>query len=270
MNDFQEKEKQTKESRPIFITGSVRSGTSILARGIMKGGNIPGYLEGCFINLLGGFLRVTDRNSIKRGGQLIDQRIMISRVNKKDFNNELSLWFKNQYEKWNTYSGQWVDKTADSELIYALPYIIKMWPKAKIIVMTRRPIENVASRIRKFPQRSFDNHCEGWRDAAEMWIESKKNLLPSSYIEIDQRDVALRPEEVADKISNFLELSKDQRDGILKVFKKDRPEDTGGNEALIKSLEEMDWTEEEKKLFRETCGPVAEKCGYSLEKKYYI
>ena len=135
--------------------------------------------------------------------------------------------------------------------------------------MNRRPVENISSRIKKFPQRSFHEHCEGWKKATETWIESKKNLPPSVYIEIDQRDVALNPDVVADKVSEFLDFNREQRDSVAKVFKQDRPENTGGDESVVKSLEDMDWTDEEKDFFEKTCGPLAKKCGYGLGNQYY-
>ncbi|MDA8611481.1 sulfotransferase [Candidatus Pacebacteria bacterium] len=260
------------KARPIFITGSVRTGTSILNKAVTKGAGIPGYVEGCFINVLGYFLRDTDNNRSRRGPQLLDPRIMISGIDHDKFNNDLAFWFKDQYDLYSKFNGEerWVDKTADLGMVYALPYVYKIWPKAKFIVMKRRPIENVASRIRKFPKRTFRKHCEGLKNVTETWLEMKEKIPPDSFIEIDQRDVALDPDRIADEVSAFLEFSKEERDSIAKIFKTDRPENTGGDESVVKSLEEMDWTKKEKELFLEKCGPIAEKCGYSLGNQYYL
>lgn len=52
--------KINKEVSPIFITGSVRSGTTIVTRAL-RGVGIPGYDEGKFIDLLGVFLIASDQ-----------------------------------------------------------------------------------------------------------------------------------------------------------------------------------------------------------------
>jgi len=255
--------------KPIFITGSVRSGTSIVTRALTHGVGIPGYVEGCFIDFLGGFIRVTDFNYNRRPGQSKNKKIMLGHIPKDEFKKEVARWFRTQYEKYSIYNGQWVDKTADKDVAYGLPYAHLAWPNAKFILMKRRPIENVASRMRKFPHAPFKAHCLNWAQINAILIETKKRLPKDVYMEIDQYDIATNPTEVARKLGLFLNLDAAQIQKIEKTFKEDRPEFTGGDETNIKSLEEMGWTEEQKKTFKEICGPLVDRFGWTLGKQYF-
>lgn len=45
----------------------------------------------------------------------------------------------------------WVDKTPDPRMIKCVPRLKRAWPNAKFIFVKRRGIENLESRIKKFP-----------------------------------------------------------------------------------------------------------------------
>jgi len=258
------------EAAPIFITGSVRSGTSIICHALLRGIKLPGYVEGCFIQHLGIFLRAFDIDMVRRKDQLFNDAIMASHVDRDEFTKSLCNWFKGEYEKWNIYpQKRWVDKTADVGLVYAMPQIMNLWPKAKCIFMKRRPIENILSRQKKFAAAPFYVHIRQWCGVMEAWDERKKMMNKDSYIEIDQYEIATNPTAVAERVQLFLDLSEDEKEKIEKYFKKNRPEFTGGDENVVKSLEEIDWSDEDKELFMERCVPIMKVHGWSLGKEYY-
>lgn len=261
------------EKEPIFITGSVRSGTSVMNLALRKGAKIPGYSEGCFIQYLGVFKRTVDTDFERRSHQIKFADIILRKVDKDEFLQSFYNWYENEYNKWSKYSKhkRWIDKTADVGAISAMPSVCKVWPKAKCVYMKRRPIECIESRMKKFPTKSFDTHCTQWSNAMNFWTNSKKEMSENSYVEIDQYEVAMNPEKVTDQLVEFLNIDEKYHKKILKIFKKERPEYTGGNEKKIKSLEDLNLTSEEKEVFMTKCAHIAEEYGWSLEKgEYYI
>jgi hypothetical protein len=93
--------KSNKEVSPIFITGSVRSGTTIVTRALRDIG-IPGYDEGKFIDLLGVFLISIDkRYEHQNKAHNYTADVMLKGVSKNIFQKELSEWFVDQYLKYH-------------------------------------------------------------------------------------------------------------------------------------------------------------------------
>lgn len=257
------------DDRPIFIIGSVRSGTSIVKQALTQGAGIPGFLEGCFIDFLGTFLRIISFNYGRRQRHAQNQNIMLGHVPQEALTNDLLAWFKQQYHTYSPYRGQWVDKTADREVLHAVPYIRRMWPRAVFIFMQRRSIENVMSRIRKFPHVSRTEHMRLWTELLTLQERARQQLPSDSYIVIDQYDVATKPREVAERLGVFLHLTHEQIASLEQVFTVERPEHTGGNERVVASLDTLPWTDAEKQYFTETCAPLTESMGWSLNHTYY-
>lgn len=259
----------TTKQEPIFITGSVRSGTSIVARALIHGAGISGYVEGCFIDFLGSFLRVVDFNYERRPWQRLSKQVMLGHIRKPELIHSLLQWFKTEYEQYAPSKSTWVDKTADKELLYAVPHIRQMWPHAKFIFMKRRSIENIASRKRKFSHIGFKNHCMLWVELNELMLQTIQQLPKESYMLIDQYDVATDPAGVARSLGVFLHLTPNQIESVERVFREDRPEFTGGDETNIRSLDAMPWTDVEKQTVRDVCGSLTERMGWSLTSSYY-
>jgi hypothetical protein len=258
------------EDQPIFITGSVRSGTSVVTKALVKGAKIKGYTEGCFVQHLGSFVRSVDRDFDRRGSQLLHPNIMAAHVDRNEMVRSFCDWFKDEYRKWTVYhADQWVDKTADIGVGYAMPEILETWPRAKCIFLKRRPVENIVSRQKKFPNRAFEKHVQQWVTSMQYWLASKRKISPERYIEIDQYDIAMNPENVALRLQKFLNLNDKQGKAVAKILTKSRPEFTGGDESAVKSLEELEWTPAEKEFFKKHCGSIVEDFGWTLGNKYY-
>ena len=260
---------KTSEHQPIFIIGSGRSGTSILTGAIRSGGKIEGYLEGHFLPLILFFMKDIERYYFSKRSLLNDNRHMIADINQEVIEQEIITLFREKCESLSS-SKVWLDKSPDSAMIKASPYILKIWPQAKFIFAKRRGIENIISRLKKFPHVSFEQHCIMWKDCMESWLQVKDKLIESS-IEIEQRNIALHPKNVSKKIGAFLRLEQDKIKNIENIFTTQRPQSTGSEENLQAiSIKETGWTEEEIKIFRRICGAVSQKFGYSESSSYFL
>lgn len=254
---------------PIFITGSVRSGTSIVNQALIHGAKIPGYDEGCFVDFLGYFLKFIDTRYGSRAQQMLRAELMLSDVNIEKFKKDFLDWFIDQYINYSKYDGVFVDKTPTIETLYAAPFIIDAIPTSKFIFMKRRGIENIVSRMKKFPELSFEKHCLLWTEIMDLIVILQERLPRDSFILIDQYNISKIPEETATKIGLFLNLNVDQIEKIEKIFRNNRPEHSGATEDDIKSLESLEWTDDQKSFFKKTCGPIMDHFGWSLDENYF-
>lgn len=268
-NDFLEK-KIYGESKPIFVLGAARSGTSILASSIRKGANITGYNEGHFLPLVKILIKEIDDYYIKKETKIRDKKaFMLSYVNQNKLENAIIDVFRTICN--SLYQQEvWIDKTPDHQMIQAAPYLLRVWSESRFIFAKRRGIECINSRLKKFPYVSFENHCKIWKMCMESWL-AVRNSLDGHYIEIDQREISINPKLISKKIGDFLNLNQAQTERINSIFLTKRPEFTGGWEAA-RSIEmnELGWTKEQIKIFRKHCTKVSKNLGYSETSSYYL
>ena len=192
------------ETKPIFIIGSGRSGTSILTGALRNGGKIEGYFEGHFLPLMLLFMKDIDRYFYSKRQLMNDNRHMIADINQKQIENKIINIFRKQCESLHK-EKIWLDKSPDSGMIKCVPFLIRVWSQSRFIFAKRRGIENIISRLKKFPHVSFEKHCIMWKDCMESWLEVR-DLVKECSIEIEQREIALNPKITANKIGDFLNL----------------------------------------------------------------
>lgn len=254
--------------RPIYITGSPRSGTSAMVMAIKKATDYPGYSEGLVLGMLDGI-----NHAIENGYTTCDstnENFMISKVDKDQLRKDIFDIYKNRIEDLFQGHDIWIDKTVSVAGASAVPCVKMIWPKTKVIFMKRRPIETMISRIKKFPKRTFEVQCKNWSKIMNSWLLNREKLTKDEYIEVDQREMSLDSKKVAHDVATYLGLDQDQEKILAKAFSYDRPEYSGGDENVVISLDKTGWTPEQKKIFRDTCGEVASKFNYSLDDKYYL
>lgn len=265
------KEKQSGQNKkkPVFILGSPRSGTTIIVTALKAATNADGYFEGHFLPLI----TLLEREIIKyykdREDLILNKQLMIAHTPKNQLEKRIFQIFSNICD--SLFESQiWFDKTPGVKMIKTAPYLNRVWPNSRFIFARRRGIECIMSRLRKFPNVSFEEHCKIWQLCMENWL-NLRDKLKNSYIEIDQRDISLSPRLMATKIGQFLEIEPEQIEQIEQVFSTKRPEYTGGNE-LEKAIDitETGWNEEQIAIFKKYCSPVNEKFGYSESSSYYL
>lgn len=261
-------ENQT-QTQPIFIIGSGRSGTSAITGALKSCAGLDGYLEGHFFPLLHHLMTVIERFYYSKRQLMDDNRHMIAEINREELEERLLEIFRSMGEAMHQ-GNVWLDKSPDSAMIQTAPYLLKIWPRSRFIFAKRRGIENIISRLKKFPNVSFERHCIEWANCMGAWLEVKDKIEGNS-IQVEQREMALQPNATAKKIGDFLELTEEVVEKLAHTFATKRPQSTGGKEEPEAiDIKDTGWSEEEIAIFRKYCSEVSQKFGYSESSSYYL
>ncbi len=252
---------------PVFIVGSARSGTSALVDGLMSV-DYHGYREGTLLSLISKISLLTDQHFKVFGTG--KKRNMLVSVDKEKFKGSLFEVFKQTASELNP-TPPWLDKTGSPEMIRSLPEILKLWPDAAIIFAKRRGIENVLSRVKKFPAHDFDHHCRSWAANMTAWRRLRPHLSKDCYVEIDQQDMIQQPDKVAEALAKLLHLSVAQQQRIASTFQSKRPQQTEkGSATRIYSLQTSGFSDEQAAMFLSLCKEEMDAFGYSTDDRYRV
>jgi len=251
---------------PLFIVGSPRSGTSILVDALFAAG-YRGYREGNFLTLISPIASLIDRHYA--AFSIDNPNVLISQIPKDNLKFELFRALARLVDKHHP-EGPWLDKTGNPEMIMAVPALRELWPDSVFVFAKRRGIENVVSRLKKFPAHTFHHHCSDWARNMSMWRETRQSLPKGTAIEIDQQEIAQAAPQTALAISGFLHLDEDARNVIAATFQSARPQQTSDNTAhRLLTLQTTGWNEEQIELFRKCCGKEMDAYAYSEDINYW-
>ena len=248
---------------PLFVIGSPRSGTSILVDALLSAG-YWGFREGMLLQMIYHVDQMIDRQfSVFKGEQNL-----ISAVDKDKLKADLFQVFKDTAEA-NNKLAPWFDKTGNPDMILAVPVIAKLWPNSAFVFAKRRGIENVLSRMKKFPRHNFEYHCTDWAKNMATWREVRTKIDPFRYIEIDQFDIIQQPEYIATRLREFLRLPPERQRIILTTFQMNRPQQTAeGTAARVYSLDAAVFSDDQRAIFLKNCKIEMDAYGYSIDQKY--
>ena len=252
---------------PVFIVGSPRSGTSVLVDALMSVG-YHGYREGLFLSLIEPMSKVIDRQfTILDAGS---EQVLISNINRLGFKDALWQVVRNTVEQVNK-PAPWFDKTGEPEMIYSIPVIRTLWPESVFLFAKRRGLENIISRLVKFPVHGFKYHCQNWQDNMAAWRSIRSSIPQDHFLEIDQHDLGVSPQVVASALSNFLTGNDALHAAIHKTFVHNRPQQTSeGTAHRVVSLASCGWNEAQQSLFQQICGHEMEAFGYTMNFDYSV
>lgn len=258
--------KSDDQQAPIFVLGTARSGTSAMAQALLK--LFPGHMEGHFIDLLAHLAVATNRFYEQNADEMaIDKHTMVSLIPVKYVHHALDAMFIRIIQDMFP-SGSWVEKTPNSNMIYLAPRLRNIWPNSRFIFMKRRFLENLQSRIRKFPNYDFGRNCHEWSIAMAAWYRVR-SYLAGSALEIDQDYLSNKPEEVASALCGFLGLAEMQGKRLGQALRSDRPERTSELTDHRVDLAGMGWTEPQIEEFERTCSKWMDAFGYSTDGAYF-
>ena len=254
------------KARPIFVVGSVRSGTSAIMNALREGAGIKGFNEGNFAHMLPALIEAVERHfsRFRAPGDANKRPTMVANLPASVVINGIKNVFGAAFVR--TFGeGRWLDKTPGGKsMVRACPVLLEIFPHARFIFCKRRGVENVLSRQRKFPDVSFINHCRSWADTMQEW-HAVRESLGASFLEIDQRDMAIDPAGVASRVGGFIGLSQAEGEAVRAALSAVRLEQTRPvQDSAYIDLEESGWTAEEKSIFVDTCGEAMRAYDYPL------
>jgi hypothetical protein len=250
---------------PVFVVGSPRSGTTALAAALHQVG-YHGFHEGNFVGLIDHFDRITDNYYRSFGSD--DPLVMMSKIDKEVFKNQVHHVFKRMVDRLNPVA-PWFDKSCNPGVIRRIPVLLKLWPTAHFIFAKRRGIENVMSRMKKFPHHNFEYHCKDWAANMSAWRAVCQAIPNLTAIEIDQQDMILTPDPVAGQLAAFLAISPHLQMRMADTFHAERPQRTAvGTAERVLSLRAAGWPQAEIDIFLRHCGEEMDLFGYTMDEQY--
>lgn len=254
---------------PVFVLGSVRSGTSAIAQALMGMTRYHGYHEGHLLDLLANlYVSIDQFYNLKRTHwEDPNASTLIRHVPIRYFRNGVDSLFVQAIRELFP-QGHWVDKTPTPNMLHIAPILRRVWPNAKFIFMKRRAFENLMSRARKFEKRDFARDCLEWAEALRTW-RGVRNELQGCGLQLDQDFMARSPDRVAAELAAFLSLDATEAERFRQALAADRPERTGDVFSQVYNPSELGWTDEEWRIFNELCGAELEAFGYSRDTSYY-
>jgi hypothetical protein len=254
---------------PVFVLGSVRSGTSAVAQALIGVTRYRGYHEGHLLDLLAHLSVAIDEFYARKKMHLEDPNAsnVIRHVPIRFFRDGIDSLFVQAIRSIFP-GGYWIDKTPTPNMLHIAPILRRIWPNARFIFLKRRAFENLMSRARKFEAREFARDCLEWAEVLRTW-GGMRHLLQGCALQIDQDFMAHFPARVASEIAAFLSLDAGEADRVRQALSADRPERTGDVFSQVYDEAELGWNPEQWRLFNEVCGAELAAFGYSRDKSYY-
>ncbi len=176
------------------------------------------------------------------------------------------------YERYlaNELKSDWIlDKTPSVRIVQMVPDLNRFHANVRFIHCTRRHVDNVASKLKKFPEMTFTQACQTWARGNAAWLEVR-DTLDGNYLEFDFHTLVTNPEEIATRIATYLELDDEEEAAIAAYLISQRPQ-AAPTRDLTKflRLSQLDWSSEQVAEFNEICGPLGERLGYGTE-EYFL
>jgi hypothetical protein len=268
--DFRKQEAtaSSASAQPVFILGSVRSGTSAITTALACGTRYVGFREGQVFDLLHQIQECARGFYMDKHSSLQNDTVMLRYVPLEYITDLLGSAFRDLADRLFS-SRYWVDKTPNVDMIRLAPTLLRVWPKARFIYMKRRGIDNLMSRLRKFPDTvTFRTHCADWAQSMRAWEEVRPKLGDQG-IEIDQHDMLSEPQIVAQRVGNFLELNHAEILSLGVQLQDRTLERTAASVHDTPALCDTGWTCEQITIFLNLCGPTMRMFGYGVEKSYF-
>ena len=250
---------------PVFVVGSPRSGTSILVDALLSSGYV-GFREGNFLPLISSINQVIDRHSKIFGDPKVP--VLAANVDFDDLKKRIQGLFKKIVDELNPTDG-WFDKSGNPDMINVIPELRKLWPESVYIFARRRGIENVSSRLKKFPGHGFDYHCTDWARNMSAW-RAIRSITPSScYIEIDQQDIIQSPEKTAETLGGLLGIDEHSVSKMAATMLNNRPQETvSGSASRVLTLAGSGWSETQQATFLRICAAEMVAYDYTFDEAY--
>ncbi len=252
----------TNTEEPVFIIGAPRTGSSFLVHALREAAGFGGFAEGHLTPLMTQLDSVAAAYyaQMRQQGLLDIPENMIANVSEVDFRATLAgmfALFKDRLPR----SRRWLDKTVNAEAIGALPYVLSIWPRAKIIYLTRNGITTVTA-IERYFGLGFRDVCLGWANCGEQWDRICPKLPPGSFMEIRHEDLVQHPLGVATQIGEFIGLAAKDLASFVS-FVEPRSAKWSSERGVPPELTDLDWPVARLFTFLSICGNQMCQQGYA-------
>jgi len=260
--------------KPIFIVGSPRSGSSILAYSLAAHDALWTSGESHFLwRMFGGSHIERHFKVVKEwpgGSWLADQN-----VSRSELFESIGLGINALFSS-RSGGKRWIDQTP--YYVYMLEQLGEMFPGAQFIHVLRDGREIVNSMIhyanaldeqsygvhigagRLNWSRNFSEACREWKSSVEAALAYQKRC-PDRMITVRYDELCSEPEPTFSKLLNFLGLERDPRPA--EYLRENRinssfPIGSAGKVCRVRSPRKLwlHWTEEKRQLFRELAGQM--------------
>ncbi len=245
-----------------FIAGAPRTGTSILVFALKAVFDLPGHGESHVLPAFNQMVHALFRywEPFKKVNQSVVNETMLAKMDLADVEGLVHDYIRKFYADCFP-AGAWVDKTPSPPGVYALPLAEKVFPDARLIVTQRNGIEVVASHMKKF-NTAFAEACEIWTSA--MLGLAKIRPLCKNLLVVDQYDFSNAPDRIAAAIASHLGQP-EKAAALAQYLSSERVELSSAHDWSKRlRLDDMSWSNDEKKFFRDTCGGMMNSCGYEM------
>jgi len=244
-----------------YILGSTRSGTSALRNAIWQT-RFKGYGEGHIVPILRDLINSIDAHRQSGVGTKVPGNALYN-IERDRLIRSLFAGYE-QYLTEVLHSTYVIDKTPTIDPIKIASELNYFHRDAKFIFCSRRHVDNVASKIKKFPGGSFQSHCAEWTACNLAWRDAK-GKLEGNYLEFDYHSLVNTPTEICQSIATYLELTNLEASRMLEYLISKRPDSSinSDNNGHLR-LDQLHWSEEQKQDFLRICDPVGRLFGYGI------
>jgi hypothetical protein len=255
-----------------FIIGSHRSGTTVMGLAIQKIFGQKFHNE-CHVAPLfeklvqqAKSIRSKSPNSKKEG-------VLLSQIMPVEIEVEFHKMIRNIYSSFYG-DNLIIDKTPGPEMLSALPFMLKVFPNAKVIFCKRRGIENVESRMRRFPSVKFNTHCSQWSRNMSEWRRIKEIINEEFdhsdwFCEVEQYNLQFNPQKEVKKLEKLLDLNNKQKVQFINILKNKSPQQTS-KPSKASCITNNSWTDEQREIFVISCAKEMELFNYSMNENYFL
>lgn len=248
---------------PLLIVGAPRTGSSFLTSALINGAGFSGSAEGHVTPLMVSIDRIIHGyyQHVRAIGMLDIPENTITKIPENELARKVVDVF-NQYHRKIFHRGtRLLDKTVNVEAISALPFLLSIWPKAKIIYLTRDGVDNVVS-AQKYFGVSLEEAARNWAACGRAWDRIAPSLPAASYITVSQNELTQKPLEVANRAADHLNLPSWRRTRFLRFVMRYTPEWRAAR-AQRPKLAELPWSTADQWTFVSICGQQMVAQGYA-------
>lgn len=255
---------------PIFITGSPRSGTSIFILGLKSATGIPAFAEGQLLDVYGKISLAVDRHYTNYAHSAGDPRHAIGNISADEVKQAMARTLLDLSNK--VHGGtSWIDKSGGTEMLEYIRMLARIGQPFVTFFCYRRAIENVYSRLQKFPKFDITYHAQDWVNIMRAWRQTRALLPVGTWLEIEQKDIADRPGYVAEGVTQVMKLTPQQRDKMIETFSKQRPQVLASDEVgRTLTINQTGWDADQRAAFRAAVEEEMRIWGFTYDERYRV